>query len=319
VRCDKKSYFLGNDRRARQQIGRAKVIKVARFVATAANTGLTDVGFQSVTLLQSFRRSLGHARYKLMHKMHEILLEPGLHGCLKNLQKAFLSSQCVQIEERLDALIEKTRAAIPGRKQNFYFNVPHGETLIPSYLEAKLERAIWRYAHNSQNVEGLGNACVRIHSYQVPLTVHGAPHLNRGWAEFDLMGTNNDGLPVVLELKTDASRSSNPLHMTLEAAKYGVALLQMWPHMLTEWKEAFNEDAPKAPLKTCQLIGIAPDKYWTYWFNSKRQARLWRPLKSLATKLAERGLPISFASFKYKLIDAGLPQVAELQRIDLPD
>jgi hypothetical protein len=256
------------------------------------------------------------------YKMREIQPELGLHGNIKNLQKAFLVPQCIQIRQSLNRLIEKTRAGVPGRRQAFYFNVPHGHTSVPSYLEAKLERAIWGYTRNSQNVAGLGNGCVRIHSYQVPLTAHGAyvesPQLNQGWAEFDLMGTSHEGFPVVLELKTDEPNSSDPLHMTVEAAKYGVALKRMWPHVLKEWEEAFGDDAPKAPLKTCQLIGLAPDKYWTYWFSDKRLGPLWGPLKSLGTRLAEHGLPISFASFDYKRVDAELPQVSKLRLIDLP-
>lgn len=257
-------------------------------------------------------------------QMKHVKPELGLHGLVGRqwrFQKAFLSDQCSEVCDHLEGLIEATEKAVPPRKQNFKLSEDHGKP-VPDFPESRLERAIWKAASQNAGVVDVGN--MFIHSFQVPLNAYAkdltpGEHLNEGWVRFDLMGTDLEGYPVVFELKAE---SNDPVHMIVEAAKYGVAVKKIWPDMLKEWREVFKCNkipVPDHPLKICRLVCIAPQKFWEGWSGDKIQLGLWNNIARLCKGLSERGLPVAFATFKYTDTDrTSLPVISELKLISLP-
>src|ERR1700686_562083 len=233
--------------------------------------------------------------------------------------KSSLRSQCEDVCENLDDLIKFTE--IPGRFRNFRLNI--GRTAeVPKLPERCLEQAIWSAANKDPRAIQLGSICTNVHTYQFPLWRHKGnlatakvEAINKWWKRsyIDLLGVDVDGFPVVLELKKTGKGSSNPLHMVVEAALCGVAVKKMWPDILPEWKQAFGDNVPLAPLRTCRLIGIAPHEYWEQWHGDKSQHGLWEPLKLLSLLLAQHGLPVSFASFTHGELDGPLPEIRDLR------
>ncbi len=267
----------------------------------------------------------------MMRTIKQVRPEFGLQGLVRpsvynfHFDLSTLARQCEIVCENLKDLINATKA--PGRSK--YFRLNTGRTAkIPVPIERRLEQAIWIASKNDSRAIQLGDICKTIHTYQFPLWRHkgdlstvDVKGLNKGWGKscIDLVGTDANGFPVVLELKKGDRSSSNPLHMVVEAALYGVAILQMWPDILPEWKHAFDRYAPPVPLQTCHLIGVAPVEYWRHWLNDKSQRNLWGPLRMLSLKLAEGRLPVSFASFAHGKLDKGLPEIRDLRPISLPD
>ena len=256
-------------------------------------------------------------------QMNHVRPELGLHGLVTPksvFQKSFLSAQCVEICEHLKGLIEATEKVVPPRKENFKLNENHGKP-IPTLLESRLERAIWKAASQNRGLVRVGN--IFIHSFQIPLNAH-AKHLtpihsNAGWRKFDLMGTDQEGVPVVFELK---GKANDPVHMIVEAAKYGVAIKKIWPDMLEEWRKVFKEKKipiQKHPLTRCRLVCAAPQAFWEEWSTYKNQPRLWNNIARLCKGLSERGLPVDFATFNYTDTDPTiLPEIFGLKLISLP-
>jgi hypothetical protein len=255
--------------------------------------------------------------------MNHVKPELGLHGLVtpKSIfQKSFLSAQCVEVCDQLKGLIEATEKVVPPRKANFKLNEDHGKP-VPIHLESRLERAIWKAAsHDRENVH-LGN--IFIHSFQIPLNAHArdltSVQSNAGWRKFDLMGTDQEGVPVVFELKGEAN---DPVHMIVEAAKYGVAVKKMWPDMLKEWRKVFKRNKfpiQEYPLKRCRLVCAAPQSFWEDWSGYKNQLGLWNNIARLCDGLSENELPVDFATFKYTGTDPTvLPEIVGLKLIILP-
>jgi hypothetical protein len=257
--------------------------------------------------------------------------EFGLEGLIRkkvygfSFDRSFLKLQCDEVRKTLSELIKFTK--VPGRSKKFRLKIERTKE-VPKPIERRLEKAIWSAANKNPSVIQLGSTCAEIHTYQFPLTRHKGTMstaeveaINEGWegSKIDLLGVDGDGFPVVFELKKTGRGSSNPLHMVVEAALYGVAVKQMWPDILPEWKQAFGDNVPLAPLKTCRLIGIAPHEYWEQWHGDKSQHSLWEPLKLLCLLLAQHGLPVSFASFTHGELDGPLPEIRDLRPIPLPD
>lgn len=253
------------------------------------------------------------------------LVREGVYGY--RFDKASLKQQCEDVCANLDDLIKLTN--IPGRSQNFRLHI--GRTAeVPKLPERCLEQAIWSAANKDPKAIQLGSICTNIHTYQFPLWRHKGnlstakvEAINKWWKRsyIDLLGVGVDGFPAVLELKKTGKSSSNPLHMVVEAALYGVAVKSMWPHIIPEWKRAFGGDIPQAPLKTCRLIGIAPQDYWDHWRRDESQRDLWKPLARLCSLLAKRehGLPVFFAGFAHEELDGTLPEIWDFRRLYLPD
>jgi hypothetical protein len=248
-------------------------------------------------------------------QMNHVTPGLGLHGLVtpKSIfQKSFLSVQCAEVCEHLKGLIEATEKVVPPRKENFKLNEDHGKH-VPALLESRLERALWK--------DHVGN--IFIHSFQIPINAH-AKHLtpvhsNAGWRKFDLMGTDEEGTPVVFELK---GKANDPLHMIVEAAKYGVAIKKIWPNMFEEWRKVFKENKlpiHKHPLKRCRLVCAAPQAFWEEWSTYREQAGFWNNIGRLCNGLSESGLPVDFATFSYTDTDPTiLPQISGLNLISLP-
>ena len=263
----------------------------------------------------------------------KIRLEFGLGGLVRQgiygyrFDKSSLESQCEDVCKNLPALIKHTN--IPGRLRNFRLNV--GRTAeVPKLPERCLEQAIWSATKKDPSAFQLGSICTNVHSYQVPLWRHKEnlstgeiEVINKWWKKsyIDLLGVDVDGFPVVLELKKTGKGSSNPLHMIVEAALYGVAVKTMWSRIIPEWKLAFGDNVQQTPLKTCRLIGIAPYEYWEHWRRDESQRGLWKPLARLCSLLAkpEHGLPAFFAGFTHGELDGTLPEIRDVRRIILPD
>ncbi len=253
------------------------------------------------------------------------LVREGVYGY--RFDKSYLKSQSEDVCENLRDLIRHSK--IPGRFRNFRLNI--GRTAeVPRLPERCLEQAIWSAAKKDPRAFRLGNICTNIHTYQFPLWRHKGSLsraklevINKWWKRsyIDLLGVDVDGFPVVLELKKTGKGSSNPLHMVVEAALYGVAVKTMWSHIIPEWKLAFGDNVPRAPLKTCRLIGIAPHEYWEHWRRDESQRGLWKPLARLCSLLArpEHGLPVFFAGFTHGELDGTLPEIRDFRRIILQD
>jgi hypothetical protein len=260
----------------------------------------------------------------------QIRPECGLQGLVRpniykfRFDKSTLAHQCKVVCENLGDLIAATK--VPGRSKHFRLMTGRTET-APTPIERRLEQAIWNASRYRSKEIRLGDTCKNIHTYQCPLWRHKGDlstaevkGLNEGWRKscVDLIGIDSNGFPVVVELKQFGKGTSNPLHMLVEAALYGVAILRMWPDIRHEWKDKIDLHAPASPLSKCRLIGVAPKEYWDYWFADESQRNLWEPLERLRLKLEAHRLPASFASFRHEARDEGLPDIRDLRLISLP-
>ena len=210
----------------------------------------------------------------------------------------------------LRKLIENTRAVVPReRTMGWKEQLAREDNADGVRPEDRWERTIWRKWRpfpNKMPKTPFHALAPYILSYQVPL--YGKQD-SEGWGKIDLIGVSREHLPVVIEVKAEQS-SESPLALVLEAARYGVALREMWNcGFREEWiAELQKLELPSQPLpmqlEKCQLICAAPSEYWKRrgpkTTSGDKYQQAWGPFRNqLCAKLAEHHLPVEFVELEF--------------------
>ncbi len=238
--------------------------------------------------------------------------ESGLH-LLKDEwgQKQHLDEQSTLLAGKLDVAITATHKAAPLRTQGFALTRPGTENISDSREESLLEAAMlarWKQP-GLWEIPGAWN---RLVAFQVPLFNE---REKKSWGYIDLLGVNQVGLPVVVELKKSSKATADgrtetpesPLRMVLEAAAYAISLRKNWEQFRVEWcsllegLEVSQEVIDQIPseLSTVPLVASAPASFWMDWlpYTSKGQSMMkWDGLRELLRQLEKAGLPVQFLS-----------------------
>lgn len=251
---------------------------------------------------------------------------PPFYGCTPNdgihvlkdswTQKSHLGEQSKKLSDNLAVAIEATIAAAPMREGNFQLG--RGITPIENMAEISEERRIESAMMSRWGENGMWRiprAWDRLVAFQVPLR---AEQDGGGFGAIDLLGVNQTGLPVVVELKRSPAADADgrtgstetPLRMVLEAITYALALRKNWKNFREAWIDRLNQikvpddiiqEVPQ-DLKTVPLVAIAPASFWIDWLpftergTNQLSEETWASFAFLLKQLEEENLPVSFLS-----------------------
>jgi hypothetical protein len=226
-------------------------------------------------------------------------------GC----QTAHLDEQCRELLSHLDDAIEATKLAAPERSQTQPFN-PDGsdrkrhtaDQINPLNEERLLEARIWsRYRFDAPHIDDEPRLWATLVGIQVPLF---DSRKKRGWGHIDLLGIDEEGAPVIVELKKGSS-SEVPLRPVLEVVSYAIALRKNWTRFAEQLHEQFEKIGrpytPPASEGPFSCVVLAPSPYWEAWARDGRLGRAvsaesFSRFKELLSGFAERGYPVTFGS-----------------------
>jgi hypothetical protein len=237
---------------------------------------------------------------------YDLTAGSGLH-ILKNKwgQKAYLQQQCRHLAEHLDDAFQNTE--IRHREQNYFPR--HAQRQIINNPEAQWERAIWR-RWKEQRAPTVPESWTWIVDYQIPLyDERGAKH----YRAIDLLGIDNEGTLVVVELKKPPHRQPNervgnsdsPLKMLLEASAYAQVIRQNWNHFQDNLANHLKQFYKWIPIPNnidqIRLVGVAPEAYWLQWVPVSNQGvtvsrESWEAFRTLLLAFNEKNLQVSFVS-----------------------
>ncbi len=231
-------------------------------------------------------------------------------------QKRYLGQQSAYLSENLEDAISVAFDAAPQREDNFRLGreLTPVENMAETSEERRLESAMMSRWSNDE-MWTIPKAWRRLVAFQVPLRAnqHGG-----GFGEIDLLGVNQTGVPVVVELKKSPKADADgrtqstetPLRMVLEAATYALVLRKNWKNFREAWVNRLREiEMPddiiqRVPpnLETVPLVAVAPASFWLEWlpFTEKGTNQLspetWASFALLLKRLEEMNLPVSFLS-----------------------
>jgi hypothetical protein len=217
-----------------------------------------------------------------------------LHVIKGLFQKKYMGKQCELLRSILSQVIAATREVAPVREK-LYLRKRSRSDREPRREEERLERCLyWHWNERTCQLPGCWRNLV---GYQVNLP---RQRQAEGWGEIDLLGTNQDHLPVIVELKAGGS-SYSPAAMLTQAAAYGVAIQKAWPERLrAEWaKKVAGGTDLCVSLKKCTLVCAAPTEYWKKWVGDSPKARkvsieAWKELSLLQKAFSDQGFPSIF-------------------------
>jgi len=135
-----------------------------------------------------------------------------------------------------------------------------------------------------------GNRGLNIIDYQFPLK---ARQDDKGVGKIDLFGVIDDETPCVVELKVDqdgGNRSDSPLRALLEGLAY-CALVEANQKYI--WEEAKNKFGIKLKGVQPHLMILAPEGYWSYFFNTSSAGNWFAPLLQLIEDMNKCQLPFT--------------------------
>jgi hypothetical protein len=227
-----------------------------------------------------------------------------LHEIKDKMQLRFAEQQAEFIINNLHALIERTHAVAPVRRNKYCLSRDLSRHLAPHdpYLEKHWEEAIFR-KWNEQDA-GLDRRIPfrKVVSYQVMLRDR---NKDSGWGEIDLLGATAENVPVVIELKIKPSEYL--LRAIVEALAYGVALRKAWNavercRLHSQWQCLFDKTSD---FDSLPLVVIAPDCYWQVVLSdSSKHIRFQTPpsvhqsIKTLLEKMHSVGYPLTFVAVR---------------------
>jgi hypothetical protein len=223
--------------------------------------------------------------------MKSIDASQGLLVAKQQFQKTYMAEQCRQLTADLDRAIEVTTRDYVVRSGGYLIE---RDARNVSRREDRLERGL-HTQFGAQGSKPVPGAWHRIIAYQVPLSAS----QDSGWGKIDLLGLDQRGLPIVIELKSEGA-DEVPAALVVQAAAYGIALRKAWPRFRHEWRPVVRnywDESVQLPtiLSPCPLLCIAPESYWKTWGTSWKS--IWAfPLLELVSALYDRGLPLTFAS-----------------------
>lgn len=140
------------------------------------------------------------------------------------------------------------------------------------------------------------NRKLKIIDYQFPLK---ARRGDKGIGKVDLFGVIDDEIPCVIELKVDQKENrkpDTPLRALLEGLAY-CAIIEgnqkdIWQEAKEKFDLTFKEPRP-------HLIILAPEEYWSYYFQKDSAGNWTAGFSELVLKLKEHPFPSTlFISLK---------------------
>jgi len=215
------------------------------------------------------------------------------------------SSQNYWLEEiipTLDELIIKTHDRIIPRLGNFGLKrqiaySPIQQRTFFSVDENAIERALlneWGIQCGKRCSKPVADCWSSIICNQVSLQ---PGSISNHIARADLLAITSDGLPVVIELKSEWN-SSALLSVFLQALEYAIRTKLCWNHLLRELREVLP-DGLLAQLKSepaCFVaVCAAPSTFWARALNPRRPIS-WEKIYLLRQMLICRGFRIHFVS-----------------------
>ena len=236
-----------------------------------------------------------------------------------------MDMQCGRLLECLRNAVDATKHAAPcgepGPHPLMRVPRPNLEHCRSQLRECHWEESLWRkYGQDSSDpVPGLW---ARILSYQVML--RNENDADAGWGEIDLLGVTANGLPVVVELKSESCREP-PLRMLVEGCAYGIALqcnnvfTQHFQQRLSEIR--FGSPVPPALHQPVTIVCLAPCGYWSWCFGIKDNAvrSAWPLIKRLVEAMTHEGFLVIFAEIHHDGRDiTGLPKITGVTSFQLP-
>ncbi len=239
--------------------------------------------------------------------------QDGLHK-LKDVwyQKSYMKEQCVQLSDNMKEVINATKEAAPSRTQGYALKRSATKNIDSTQRERQWEKSIFeRWSESGLSpVTGCWN---RIVAFQVPLFQE---EKKDSWGYIDLLGVDNNGSPVVIELKKEpktkrsggTDNTETPLRMVLEAAAYAIAIQKNWNNFRGEFIECLkslsvsDKIIEKVPveLKQVPLVCAAPASFWIDWLpvtakGKKVSKDTWTAFSTLLNAFS-KDYPISFVS-----------------------
>ena len=221
----------------------------------------------------------------------------GLHVLKREFQKKYMGEQCESLLAHLDEAIDHTLRLAPVRERPYL--VSHESAKHPIHAEGRLERALHGQWVAPQCEPAVG-CWQRIIAFQVNLPNERDDH----WGEIDLLGVDNAGLPVVIELK-QADATDTPAALLVQGAAYGLVLQKAWSTFRAEWRNYLRTELGLQPtlptaLHPVSIVCVAPSAYWDEWVGDTPRAKTvrpaaWEAVCRLREALAERGLKATFA------------------------
>lgn len=231
-------------------------------------------------------------------RMREITPDRGLHIAKGDVQKTFMQNQFRQLIDCWEPIRDRTREICPVRKKGFMLDRENGGMPSRKGPESRWERALWNLwgpQITPPAAELVPGVCQAIQTYQMPLKQHGNPgQINRKWGEVDLVGTDRNKHPVLIELKEPASKDP-PLLAIMEVAAYGIAFSKSWDSggLRREWDKVVGGNLPKLCPSPLKLVVAAPPPYWKTWDAAITKCS--REIGDLRKLLKRDGFGLSFA------------------------
>jgi hypothetical protein len=215
-------------------------------------------------------------------------------------QVASMDKQCMWLCDELDLALESTRILAPdrSRRENKTFKLRERlERSLPRNIgERQLEWNIYnRWGLKEEGQDCDINCWKRLVGFQIPVYDN---NLHDGWDKIDLVGVDDEGTPVIVELKKGSS-DEKPLRPLLEVAAYAIALKKVWPAFHLELTNLIHElnlklEVQPSPEKF-HLVVLAPSEYWNRIRNIKAITReKWTHFSKLIRMLNQKDFPVSF-------------------------
>jgi hypothetical protein len=224
-------------------------------------------------------------------------------------QHKYLVAQCQWLTSELDLAISATRLQAPDRPAN-----GHGFKLADRICKPRPKNGDERQLEwDLYNEWGLGsklsagecdtsqdrgeakNVCFKkLVGVQVPVYDN---NLRDGWDKIDLVGINDQGEPVIVELKT-GDASDKPLRVILEGVAYAIALQKVWSGFYSELEPLIRDCGVKlkqSPEKFHVCV-LAPDKYWKSWKSYLHNNEHRDSLAGLVDSLKKNGFIVEYLS-----------------------
>ncbi len=246
-------------------------------------------------------------------------------------QKTYIGQQSEWLAINVDDAIRATEIAAHVGRNGFQLNRDPNQQIQNIHGERFLEAAMLTRWNNVGMWEFQGG-WKQLIAFQVPLF----NQQDQGrWGYIDLLGVNNQGLPVVVELKRapqanqtgQTCSTETPMKMILEGAAYAVSLRMNWMNFRPEWITRLIAcqvpqeviDMVPQQLKIVPVVAAAPASFWIEWMPITSKGRnelnpgVWQKFQQLLAGLARKDLPVKFLSISG---DAAFPESLAVQPLD---
>lgn len=225
-----------------------------------------------------------------------------------------LERHCEWVAHNFAALVSETRRSVQVRGDRGYRT---GGVAIASRMDGETVRAL----RNERGLEqelyarfgpatGCGRVPVlgRIVAYQLPLFNE---RRRNGWGHIDLVGLEDDGVPVVIELKQQESRET-PLRCLLEVVANAIAVQENWRWISAELAglDAVASSGIVMPtrVETLPVVLLAPSAYWRAWepdtsAGAAIGAAGYEAFQALCRTIAQAGFPVRCGAIELPVVD----------------